>query len=151
MKKLTLILPLCLIGLAGCDNMGMGGPGYGAAPAVAQTAETGVITHVRTVQVAGASSTAGGAIAGGIAGAVIGNQFGKGSGNALATGAGAIGGAILGQQMANNMAQPRLSRQWTVRLDAGGSISVIQGGNNLYVGQHVRVVQGSNGTYLEPF
>jgi outer membrane lipoprotein SlyB len=149
MKKLTLILPLCLIGLAGCDNMG--GPGYGAAPAATQTVETGTIIRVRTVQVAGANTTAGGAIAGGLAGAVIGHQIGEGSGKALATGAGAIGGAILGQKMAENMAQPRLSRQWTVRLDAGGTIQVIQDGNNMYVGQHVRVVQSSKGTYLQPY
>ncbi|WP_164871684.1 glycine zipper 2TM domain-containing protein [Solirhodobacter olei] len=142
-----LIAPLCLIGLAGCDNMA--GPSYSSTPAV-QQAETGVIVGVRTVQVAGANSTAGGAIAGGLAGAVIGNQFGKGSGNALMTGAGAIGGALLGQQMANNMARPQLSRQWTVRLDGGGSVAVIQNSNNLYVGQHVRLVQDSNGAHLEP-
>ena len=71
----------------------------------------------------GGKRAAGGAGAGGLAGAVIGNQFGKGAGNALMTGAGAIGGALLGQQMANNMARPQLSRQWTVRLDGGGSVA----------------------------
>ncbi len=150
MKKVMLVVPLCLLGLAGCDSTMMGGaPSYAAAPAYAQ-AETGVIVGVRTVQVPGANTTTGGAIAGGIAGAVIGNQFGKGSGNALMTGAGAIGGALLGQQMAQNMAQPQLAQQWTVRLDQGGSIAVIQSGSEFYVGQRVQVIQGQNGTYLQP-
>ena len=69
MKKLLLIAPLCLIGLAGCDNMA--GPSYSSTPAV-QQAETGVIVGVRTVQVAGANSTAGGAIAGGLLGSAFG-------------------------------------------------------------------------------
>ena len=148
MHKLTLVLPLCLLGLAGCDST-MGGPAYSAAPVASASMQYGTIIGVRPVQVGG-GTTAGGAIAGGLAGAVIGNQFGKGSGNALMTGAGAIGGALLGQQMAQNMAQPQLAQQWTVRLDQGGSIAVIQSGSEFYVGQRVQVIQGQNGTYLQP-
>lgn len=149
MKKLTLILPLCLIGLAGCDDT-MGGPSYAAQPVANQSMQYGTIEGARTVQVAGANTTAGGAIAGGLAGAVIGNQFGKGSGNALMTAGGALGGALLGQQMANNMAQPHMAQQWIVRLDGGGSIAVVQEGSNFYVGQRVRVVTNGNGTRLIP-
>lgn len=148
MHKLILVLPLCLLGLAGCDNT-MGGPAYSSAPVASASVQYGTIIGVRPVEVGG-GTTAGGAIAGGLAGAVIGNQFGKGSGNALMTAGGAIGGAMLGQQMAQNAARPQMSNQWTVRLQGGGTLSVIQGGNNFYVGQQVRVISDSRGTHLEP-
>ena len=39
-----------------------------------------------------------GPILGGVAGGFIGNQFGRGTGNTIATAVGAVGGVLLGQQ-----------------------------------------------------
>jgi outer membrane lipoprotein SlyB len=66
------------------------------------------------------------------------------------TGLGAVGGAMAGSALADNGNNTRVTRQWTVRLQQGGVIQVIQDGQNLYVGQRVRVVQDANGrTYIE--
>ena len=40
-----------------------------------------------------------GPILGGVAGGFIGNQFGRGTGNTIATAVGAVGGVLLGQQL----------------------------------------------------
>lgn len=44
-----------------------------------------------------------GLVAGAVAGGLIGNQFGKGSGNVLATAAGAVVGGILGSEIGRSM------------------------------------------------
>lgn len=150
MNRLTLVLPLCVLMVAGCEDT-MQGPTYVQSPAD-QSVMYGTIIESRPVQVASNNSDnkVGGAIVGGLAGAIIGNQFGKGSGKTAMTGLGAIGGAMAGNALADNGQNARWSRQWTVRLQQGGVIQVVQDSQNLYVGQRVRVIQDSNGTYLQP-
>ena len=152
MKKLSFVVPVLLIALAGCDQT-MGGQPYQSEPAMAQQVQRGRITHVRTVQLQGSNQNdqVAGAVLGGVAGGIIGNQFGRGEGNGLMTGLGALGGAALG---ANYVASDpnrggRLAQQWTVRLDNGNTIEVMQNDSSLYVGEHVRVVTTSNGVRLE--
>ncbi|MBI1416911.1 MAG: glycine zipper 2TM domain-containing protein [Limimaricola sp.] len=148
MDKFALIIPLALVGLAGCDQPM--GPGYTQASQVSQqqTAQYGTVTQVRTVQVqSGAGNQVAGAVVGGIAGAVVGNQFGNGTGKDLMTGAGAVGGAVLGAQVAGAPTL-RTSQEWTVRTDNGQTIKVIQDNGGFRIGQRVQVVQTTNGTYL---
>ncbi len=153
MKKLSFVVPVLLIALAGCDQT-MGGQPYQAEPAMAQQVQRGRITHVRTVQLQGTNQNdqVAGAVLGGLAGGIIGNQFGRGSGNGVMTGLGAIGGAALGANYVGSDPNRggRLAQQWTVRLDNGNTIQVLQNDSNLYVGEHVRVVTTSNGVRLEP-
>lgn len=149
MKKF-LLLPLCVLPLAACDDT-MGGPQtYAAQPAYVQQAMGGTIVQVRTVEVgAGPNNQTGAAIVGGLAGAIVGNQFGKGSGRTVMTGLGAVGGAMAGSAMAQQNGN-RLSREWTVRLDRGGMMQIIQDSNNLYVGQHVVLVPRGSGYVIQP-
>lgn len=155
MKKL-LLLPLCVLPLAACNDM-TGGPQttYAAQPAYAQPAYVqqamgGTIVQVRNVQVgAGPNNQTGAAIVGGLAGAIVGNQFGGGSGKTLMTGLGAVGGAMAGSALAQQNGT-RISREWTVRLDRGGMMQIIQDGNNLYVGQHVLLVPRGSGYVIQP-
>ncbi len=152
MKLPIVIVSMSLAALAGCTDTTTAYQAQAQAPqpTVAQTVQRGTIIAVRTVRVPGnKDSQVGGAIVGGLVGAAIGSQIGKGDGKTLATGAGAIGGAIAGSNLANG-AQPHYAREWTVRLQGGGRIAIIQNDPNLYVGQHVRVIQDSNGTRIVP-
>ena len=150
MQKRAFLLPLALLALASCDQTER--TVYSAPMPVsqAQAVQYGTIVAVHKVRLeTGNGNQVAGAVVGGIAGAVVGNQFGKGSGNAVMTGAGAVGGAMLGSQMAGGPTS-RLARQWTVRLDNGAMISVIQDNVQFRIGQHVQVVQSGNGAYLAP-
>ena len=89
-----------------------------------------------------------GAVAGGLVGAVIGHQFGAGTGKDLMTGAGAISGAVIGSNLATRTGT-YASQAWTVRLDNGGTVTVIQASNMFRVGERVRVVQRGSEMYLE--
>jgi outer membrane lipoprotein SlyB len=150
MQKLAFILPVALFALAGCDQPIETGYVSSGQVSQNQTVQYGTIVGVRTVRLQGGNGDlVAGAVAGGIAGAVVGNQFGKGSGNAVMTGAGAVGGAMLGSQMAGGPSY-RTSQQWTVRLDNGAMIDVIQGNGQFRIGQHVQIVQNGNGAYLAP-
>lgn len=108
----------------------------------AQSVRTGKITSIRYVKIEGGS--AGGAILGGIAGGLLGNQIGGGSGRTAAT----IGGAALGTAAGSHAGQAINSRQGieiTVKLDKGGSVSIVQEVNKretFNVGDRVRVLSG---------
>ncbi|OOY05638.1 glycine zipper 2TM domain-containing protein [Thioclava sp. F28-4] len=88
-----------------------------------------------------------GAVTGGLVGAVIGHQFGSGTGKDVMTGAGAIAGTIIGSNVASQ-GGTYTSYAWTVRLDNGGSITVIQMSNQFRVGDRVSVVRSGNQVYL---
>ncbi|OOY31364.1 glycine zipper 2TM domain-containing protein [Thioclava sp. F36-6] len=88
-----------------------------------------------------------GAVTGGLVGAVIGHQFGSGTGKDVLTGAGAIAGTIIGSNVASQ-GGTYTSYAWTVRLDNGGSITVIQMSNSFRVGDRVSVVRSGNQVYL---
>lgn len=152
MKRSVLMLPVVLA-LAACYDTAP--PPYTApppAPMATQRADYiqyGTITQVRPVTMQ--RSTDGdrvvGAVAGGLVGAVIGNQFGAGSGKDLMTGAGAVTGAIVGSNLAAQ-GGTYTSYAWTVRLDNGGTMTVIQATNTFQVGQRVSVVHSGGNVYL---
>ena len=72
-------------------------------------------------------------------GGVVGNQFGSGSGRALATGAGIVGGAVAGNAIENrNKRDDEVYRVW-IRLDNGTMRSLdFHRVDDLRVGDRVR-------------
>lgn len=110
----------------------------------------GTIIRVRpvTMQRTNDGDRVAGAVAGGLVGAVIGHQFGEGSGRDVMTGAGAITGAIVGSNIAAQQGGTYTSYAWTVRLDNGGTMTVIQESSSFRVGQRVRVIERGGQVYL---
>ena len=116
----------------------------------AQTVEFGTVTSARNVVVQGGQgSQLAGAVLGGVAGAALGNQVGGGTGQDIATVVGGTAGVVAGQQ-AGRAAASSNSIEWTVRLDSGQSIAVIQTEPAFAVGQRVRVTSGGGQTRLTP-
>ena len=72
-------------------------------------------------------------------GGVVGNQFGSGTGRALATGAGIVGGAVAGNAIENrNKRDDEVYRVW-IRLDNGTMRSLdFHRVDDLRVGDRVR-------------
>jgi outer membrane lipoprotein SlyB len=116
----------------------------------ASTVSFGTIVSSRAVQLQGGQgSQAAGAVLGGLAGAALGQNVGKGTGQVVATGVGATAGAAAGLQAGKAVAG-RQSIEWTVQLDNGGTIAVIQGEPAFAVGQRVQVITGGGQTRLAP-
>ena len=116
----------------------------------ASTVSYGTVTASRVVQLQGGQGgQAAGAVLGGLAGAALGQNVGGGTGKVVATGVGATAGAAAGLQ-AGKAAGGRQSIEWTVRLDNGGSIAVVQGEPTFAVGQRVQVITGGGQTRLAP-
>ena len=113
---------------------------------VAQNVTLGTILGATPVAVRGANpggelaGTAGGAALGG----AIGNQIGDGEGRDIARAIGVIAGGVAGNRAAGN-ATVQQSLEWTVRLDNGRTISVIQSEPTFARGQRVQVIQGAGG------
>ena len=116
----------------------------------ASTVSFGTVTASRVVQLQGGQgSQAAGAVLGGLAGAALGQNVGGGTGQVIATGVGATAGAAAGLQAGKTVAG-RQSIEWTVRLDNGGSIAVVQGEPTFAIGQRVQVITGGGTTRLAP-
>lgn len=117
----------------------------------AQTASTvsfGTIVSARNVTVQGGQgSQAAGAVLGGLAGAALGQEVGGGTGKVIATGVGATAGAAAGLQ-AGRAAGGHQSIEWTVRMENGATIAVIQADPVFSVGQRVQVITGGGQTRL---
>lgn len=115
---------------------------------VAQSVQFGTVISSRNVTVQGnQGAQAAGAVVGGIAGAALGQNIGGGTGRVLATGAGATAGAAAGLA-AGKSAAGYQSIEWTVRLESGQTISVIQASPTFAVGQRVQVIGGGTNTRL---
>ncbi len=114
----------------------------------ASTVSFGTIVSARDVQLQGGQgSQAAGAVLGGLAGAALGQQVGGGTGKVVATGVGATAGATAGLQAGKSIAG-RPSIEWTVRMDNGATIAVVQGDPVFAVGQRVQVITGGGQTRL---
>lgn len=143
-RNIALVSALCA-GVAACapqpSNPDIYSPGQANAY---QTVQMGMITSVRMVQIrangdpSNSDQIAGGVI-GALAGTALGSQFGRGDGRTLMTGIGAVGGALAGSQLAMK-ANRSTAPQWTVQLDNGSTITVIQSGARLHVGARVEVL-----------
>lgn len=139
-KKLT---PLAVVSLffCSCAQDSLTGDTYSRSEAGrAQSVRTGRITSIRNVKIEGGNTA--GAVLGGVAGGFLGNEVGHGAGRTAAT----IGGAALGSVAGSHIEQNVNSRQGLeiqVKLDQGGSISVVQEVNpreNFNIGDRVRVL-----------
>jgi outer membrane lipoprotein SlyB len=116
----------------------------------ASTVSYGTIVSSRAVQLQGGQgSQAAGAVLGGLAGAAVGQEVGGGTGRVIATGVGATAGAAAGLQAGKAVAG-RQSIEWTVRMDNGATIAVVQGEPAFAVGQRVQVITGGGQTRLAP-
>lgn len=117
----------------------------------AQTVNYGTIVGATPVTVQGGNTPASvvGTIGGGLAGGLLGNEIGGGRGRDIATVVGATAGAAAGNRVAN-AATTQQSTQWTVQLDSGRNIAVIQAQPAFSMGQRVQVVQSGGVTRLLP-
>jgi len=113
----------------------------------AQVAKTGRITSVRNINIEGNSQS--GKWLGAIAGGALGSTLGSGR---TANTAGAIGGAAVGAAAGSHLEQKMGSRaglEIMIKLDKGGSVSVVQELNKreaFNVGDRVRVLYNGNKT-----
>ena len=115
---------------------------------VAQTVSFGTVTSARNVVVeGGGGSQLAGAVIGGVAGAALGNQVGGGTGQDIATVVGGTAGVVAGQQ-AGRAAASANAIEWTVRLENGQSVAVIQASPTFAIGQRVQVISGGGQTRL---
>jgi outer membrane lipoprotein SlyB len=116
----------------------------------ASTVSFGTVVSSRVVQLQGGQGAqAAGAVLGGLAGGALGQNVGGGTGQVIATGVGATAGAAAGLQ-AGRAAAGRQSIEWTVRLENGGTIAVVQGEPTFAIGQRVQVITGGGTTRLAP-
>lgn len=143
MKTLLILTVGSTILLSSCAQQSLTGDTYSRGEAgYAQNVRTGRITSIRYVKIEGGSNT--GAIIGGVAGGILGNEIGSGAGRTAAT----IGGAGLGMVAGSHAEKAIQSRQGieiAVKLDQGGSVSIVQEVNNnesFRVGDRVRVLSG---------
>lgn len=148
LTKIALALTAGL-GLSACAQPNMDSRIYTPQSTMtAQHVNSGTIIGVRSVEVRslqGNSDRVIGVVAGGLAGALVADKITKG--NAIGTGAGAIAGAAGGDAIARNVNRVP-AQEWTVRLDNGRTIAVVQNDIHLFVGQYVRVIYDGTRTRI---
>ena len=80
---------------------------------------------------------------GAIAGGVLGNQIGKGDGKTAATVGGAVAGGAIGHQVEKNNRDGESAWRFSVDMDNGRQVTVMQGDNpDIQSGDRVRVYNG---------
>ncbi len=123
MKRLIIITTIPFF-FASCAQDSLTGDTYSRNEAgQAQNVRTGTITSIRNVKIEGSST--GGTLVGAAAGGLLGNQIGGGSGKTAAT----VGGALLGGAAGSHAGKAVTSKQGLeiqVKLDGGGSVSIVQ-------------------------
>ena len=147
-KSSLLLAAACPFLFASCATTSNTGDTYTKYEAgQAQSVKEGRITSIQNVKIEG--GTTAGTLIGAGAGAVAGHNIGSGS---TANTLGAIGGGLLGSAIGSNVQQRAGSKAGlniVVKLDDGGSISVVQEVSpreNLRVGDRVKVLSNGNKT-----
>lgn len=133
---------LCLaVAFGGCAKST--GKSYTKSEArTAQSVQRGVIVSIDEVTIEQDASIAGVGL-GGAAGGVIGSTLGRGTGRVLATVAGAAIGAVAGAA-GEKALRTEKAYEFTIELDGGGTISVVQAIDGTYQrGDRVRVLRGA--------
>lgn len=152
------VVSLCLglvtvMSISGCGR-NIGSNNYSSASVgEAMTTYAGVVTNMRRVQIQEGdklTDNVAGGVVGGLIGGVGGHMIGGGRGNTAAT----VGGALLGAG-AGALAQRALSEQegleYTVKLDSGSMMTVVQGTDSpLAVGQRALVQVSKNRSRVVP-
>jgi len=142
-------LALALVaGVAACAPAPSGNVVAAGSAQTASTVSFGTVVSGRAVAVQGGQGgQLAGAVLGGLAGAALGQNVGGGTGKVVATGVGATAGAAAGLQ-AGKSAGGHQSIEWTIRMDNGATIAVIQAEPQFAVGQRVQVITGGGETRL---
>lgn len=142
--KFILIIATVPLLFASCAQDSLTGDSYSrSGTGQAQTVRTGTITSIRYVKIEGDSTA--GTIIGAAAGGLLGNQVGSGSGRTAATVGGALAGGV-GGSYAGKAVTAKQGLEIEVRLDEGGSVSIVQQENPrepFAEGERVRVLSGS--------
>ena len=141
-----------VLALAGCTPPQSGSFVDANQAQVAQRVTLGTVVAYRGVLVRGGRPGAelAGTVGGGAIGIAAGNQIGDGEGRDIARAIGGIVGAAAGNRAAAG-ATSQQSFEWTVRLDNGQTIAVIQQEPTFARGQRVQVIEGAGGlTRLAP-
>jgi outer membrane lipoprotein SlyB len=141
------LLATAAVALMACNPPNSGNVVDASRAQQAQTVTFGTILSAQPVTVQGGNQTAAvvGTIAGGLLGGLAGNEIGGGRGQDIATVAGATLGATAGNRAAN-AANTVQSTEYTVQLESGRTIAVIQAQPSFAVGQRVQVIQSADGT-----
>jgi outer membrane lipoprotein SlyB len=131
---------------AGCTPKSMSGDVYSRERAQkVQTVEYGEVVEVRQVLIEGTKSGLG-ALGGGALGGALGSGVGRGAGTTIAVVGGAIAGAVAGSVVEEGATkQPGV--EVTVRMDAGSTISLVQGVDPpVRAGDRVRILRNPDGS-----
>ena len=148
--KITLTAAAAALALAACTPQQNANVLPGNQALTASTVSFGTIVSSRAVRLQGSQGAqAAGAVLGGLAGGALGREVGGGTGRVIATGVGATAGAAAGLQ-AGRAGAGRDSLEWTVQMDNGSTIAVIQGEPVFGIGQRVQVITGGGTTRLAP-
>lgn len=146
MKNISIVIPLMLLAAgSGCANPG-GTTASSQSTPYSSNAYTssyyGTVESVNRVEKKGGDGIGAGAVIGGVVGGVLGHQLGKGTGNTVATVGGALGGAYVGDRIQDSRAPTQVSYQIVVRMDGGGTQTLMQGDSSFRTGERVEVRGG---------
>lgn len=148
LKPSLLLIAACPLLFVSCAQDSNTGDTYSRHEAGhAQSVKSGRITSVQNIKIEGGNQA--GKILGGIAGGALGYNIGSGR---TANTAGAIGGAMVGSAVGSHIEQGVGSRSGLniiVKLDGGGSISVVQEvskNESFRTGDRVKVLYNGNKT-----
>jgi outer membrane lipoprotein SlyB len=132
--------------LTSCQPVSQGGKTFTASQAqTAMRSFNGTIIHLAQVQIQH-NETGVGAAAGGVAGGVVGSTIGSNRTSTLATVGGALGGAAIGSRVERSRAT-RPAWEIEVQLDNGDVLVIVQEQDAVFaVGDHVRVIEGRDGS-----
>ena len=140
------VIGLCWL-LSACQPAGQGSRTFTTSQAqTAMRSFNGTILYVAEVQIQ-RDETGAGAVIGGTLGGVVGSTIGSGRGTTLATAGGAAVGAAAGS--AGERARgTRPAWELEVQLEDGSAIVVVQEQDDVFeVGDHVRVIEGRDGSF----
>lgn len=141
---LTLVFAIPLV--TGCASSRSGKVYSRDAARTAQYVYYGTVLRVEEVTIEGTQSGVG-AVSGGVLGGVVGNTIGGGSGNVVATVAGAVGGMLVGAATEKAVTNKK-GLEIEVELDDGRLMVVVQEDDAQYVvGDRIRLISGSDGTW----
>lgn len=128
---------VCAVMLTGCFATKTTNPNvmtYNESQSI-RSVKRGVVIAVEQTQVqveASKNAQAVGAVVGGL----IGSQLGQGKGSYVGAGAGAIGGSIAGDALSK---KTEMAFLYTVEMQHGGIVTIVQGGNMVPMGSKVLV------------
>ena len=140
--RLLMLATAATLALAGCAREISPNTVEGSTVGQVNEAFFGTVQQVRVVQVQEGDrlqNNTTGALMGGLAGAGLGALFGSGWGQVAAAGAGALVGATAGAAAERQMSRQQ-GLEYTVRLDNGRMITIVQGGAESPIPQGSRVI-----------